>query len=78
MCYFGGGVGHLGQTSSHIHWQASRKEAESFIEAEVDLEPQDMEVESNLPPELIIDSDEELDNDGQEDFDQSNDDFNLM
>jgi hypothetical protein len=34
-----------------------------------------MEVKSNLPPELIIDSDEELDNDGQEYFDQSDDDF---
>ena len=41
MHYFGGSVGHLGQTSSHIHWQASSKESESFIEAEVNLEPQD-------------------------------------
>ena len=75
MCYFGGGVGHLGKTSSHIHQQASSKVSESFIEAEVDLEPQDVEIENNILPGLIIDSDEELDNDSQENFGQKDDDF---
>lgn len=39
MRYLGGGVGHLGQPSSHIHWQASSTTVEDEDEMDTEQAP---------------------------------------
>jgi len=52
MRYLGGGVGHVGYSTSPIHWKAS--DTENVIQSE-SLETHDNE------PIAVVDSDEELD-----------------
>jgi hypothetical protein len=59
MRYFGGGVGHLGQETSRIHWHAA-----GAANAATQNQPPDNETEDQDPlvdTEGMHDSDEELD-----------------
>lgn len=56
MRYFGGGIGHLGQASSHIHWKHA---SGGSVENSGESLPQETEALG----EIMEDSDEELDSD---------------